>query len=120
MHFVTCGRLEGRVATGYENALVGAVTSLGKNDYSLVYDFNYYISHNPDVKNTFGFDDEAVLQHFVDCGMNEGRQGNKNFNVYSYKNLYPDLRQIFGNDIRSYYQHYIDCGHSGKPYCNRI
>lgn len=112
MHFVTCGRLEGRVATGYENALVGAVTSLGKNDYSLVYDFNYYISHNPDVKNTFGFDDEAVLQHFVDCGMNEGRQGNKNFNVYSYKNLYPDLRQIFGNDIRSYYQHYIDCGHS--------
>ena len=57
MHFVTCGRLEGRVATGYENALVGAVTSLGKNDYSLVYDFNYYISHNPDVKNTFGFDD---------------------------------------------------------------
>ena len=79
-------------------------------NYAAVYDYNYYVSNNKDVKNTYGNDDLAVLKHFVEFGMKEGRQANSSFNVSSYKNRYVDLRNAFGKDLKSYYLHYINCG----------
>ena len=42
--------------------------------------------------------------------MAEGRRGNKQFNVYAYKNRYADLKKAFGNNLCSYYLHYIEYG----------
>lgn len=81
-------------------------------DYSAVFDAAYYANRYPDLKAAFGNDDSALLQHFIQYGMAEGRQGSSQFDVYSYKNLYPDLRAAFGNNLKSYYMHYISSGKS--------
>mgnify|MGYP004502947579 FL=1 len=79
-------------------------------EYSAVFDAAYYADRYPDLKTAFGNDDSALLQHFIQYGMAEGRQGSSQFDVYSYKNLYPDLRAAFGNNLKSYYMHYISSG----------
>ena len=44
--------------------------------------------------------------------MAEGRRGNEEFDVNSYRNQYGDLRAAYGDDLISYYLHYIDYGRS--------
>lgn len=79
-------------------------------EYSAVFDAAYYANRYPDLKAAYGDNDSALLQHFIQYGMAEGRQGSSQFDVYSYKNLYPDLRAAFGNNLKSYYMHYISSG----------
>ena len=79
-------------------------------DYSPVFDIEYYKANNPDVAKAFGDDSDAILAHFVNNGMREGRQASANFNVYSYAYKYPDLRIAFGNNLPNYYYHYINKG----------
>lgn len=79
-------------------------------EYSAVFDAAYYADRYPDLKAAYGGDESALLQHFIQYGMAEGRQGSSQFDVYSYKNLYPDLRAAFGNNLKSYYMHYISSG----------
>ena len=110
IHYINFGKREGRIAIGNENKVVNPVTVYNGVDYSAVYDYNYYIAKYADLKNTFGTDDISTLQHFIVCGMNEGRQAKESFNVKSYKNTYKDLRQAFGGDLKSYYIHYVNCG----------
>ena len=109
-HYMDCGYKEGRQATGC-NTLQNPINSFFGYDCSAIYDFNYYIDNNPDVKNALNADEEQVFLHFISCGMREGRRSCANFDVYSYRNQYADLRQIFGwNNLVSYYAHYNDCG----------
>lgn len=109
LHYIFCGKNEGRKATGVAS-IQNSVTMYNGIDYSAVYDYRYYIEHNSDVLNAYGGDDIQTLQHFVDFGMKEGRRGNAEFDVVSYKNAYVDLRNAFGNDIKSYYFHYMNFG----------
>lgn len=109
-HYTNYGRFEGRTGVGYENTIVGYKTTYNGVDYSSIYNYNYYVSAYPDIKQAFGLDDARTLEHFVKCGMNEGRQGCATFNVRSYKNTYSDLRKAFNSDLKSYYLHYISCG----------
>ena len=44
-------------------------------DYSSVYDFDYYISHYPDIAQFFSNDPQGALEHFVIFGISEGRIG---------------------------------------------
>ncbi|MCI6782727.1 MAG: hypothetical protein MR594_03730 [Lachnospiraceae bacterium] len=106
MHYMTSGKKEGRKGTGC-TSLQGAVTVYNGVDYSAVYDYNYYIKKYSDIRKVFGNDDAAVLAHFVNNGMSEGRQGKDSFSVTSYRNQYADLRAAFGNDLKSYYMHYM-------------
>ena len=109
-HYIKYGRYEGRRTTGI-TTLQNPVTVLGGIDYSPVYDYNYYISANPDVRSAFGIiDDTAVLEHFIKYGMSEGRRANATFNVYTYKNNYKDLQAAFGNNLKAYYMHYLKDG----------
>lgn len=110
MHYIGSGYREGRKATG-NGVLKNPVTVYNGVDYSLVYDYNYYISKYSDLKAAFYGDDTAALRHFVECGMNEGRQAKDSFNVKKYKNRYNDLQNAFGNDLKSYYMHYIGSGY---------
>lgn len=110
MHYIGSGYREGRKATG-NGVLKNPVTVYNGVDYSLVYDYNYYISKYSDLKAAFYGDDTAALRHFVESGMNEGRQAKDSFNVKKYKNRYNDLQNAFGNDLKSYYMHYIGSGY---------
>lgn len=109
LHYVNFGKKEGRKGTGC-TTLQGAITRLNGVDYSAVYDFNYYISIYPDIRSIYGDDDIGALQHFVNFGMKEGRQGKASFNVTSYAYQYSDLRNAYGNNLPSYYRHYINYG----------
>lgn len=108
-HYLNYGKKEGRSGAGTAD-IVGGVTGYNGVDYSPVYDFNYYINQNPDVKSAFGNDDTAALRHFVEYGMAEGRQALEDFNVITYRNRYADVRSVYGNDLRAYYVHYMNYG----------
>ena len=108
MHYITNGKAEGRSSTGN---YLGGTTILNGFNYSSVFNFNDYETSNPDIKNSFGLNDIAALQHFVNYGMNEGRQANiTTFNVFFYKARYSDLQAAFGNNLKAYYMHYITNG----------
>ena len=79
-------------------------------DYSAVYAYDYYTKAYGDIASAYGGDDVAVLAHFVNHGMSEGRQGNAGFNVYAYKNRYADLQNAFGDNLKEYYMHYVNHG----------
>lgn len=109
MHYIASGKKDGRAGTGCKT-LQGAVTVYNRVDYSAVFDYNYYITNNGDIKAAFGDDDVAVLAHFVNYGMSEGRRASEEFDVNVYKRNYSDLRSAFGNDLKSYYMHYMTNG----------
>ena len=106
---ITVSGTTGVVSVG-EAGYSGIDDDIANERQILVYDFYYYVEHNPDVAAAFGNDDIAVLEHFVNCGMREGRQGSASFNVNVYRDRYGDLQQAFGDDLRSYYIHYLDNG----------
>jgi hypothetical protein len=110
LHYIKYGQKEGRVATGYETTVVGATTVYNGVDYSAVYDYNYYVNKYADIKKAYGYNDSAVLAHFVKYGMKEGRQAKATFNVTVYRNNYADLRMVYGNNLKAYYLHFIKHG----------
>lgn len=101
-HYIKYGKSEKRVAV--DGSTVKKYDGI---DYSLVYDYNYYIKHNKDVKKAFPNQPLEVLKHFVTYGMSEGRRASKNFDVAYYKSTYADLRKVFGTDLKQYYLHFI-------------
>ena len=113
-HYIKYGQKEGRNGIGCSD-LKGCVAKYNGVDYSAVYDGSYYAQNNGDVVNwaTFGpslVSDQKLIQHFVNYGMNEGRQGNETFDVTSYYNEYSDLRAAYGANLKKYYEHYIKYG----------
>lgn len=122
MHYIDHGKEEGREKTLFSDEGEGSddknqsgtkpdrPTQYGLIDYQLVYDFDYYVSKYSDVRQAYGNDPQKVLQHFIRHGMDEGRSGNGDFNVYGYQSRYADLRAAYGNDLKKYYLHYINHG----------
>lgn len=78
--------------------------------YAAVFDYIYYAQCYPDLQAVFGNNEAALFNHFITCGMAEGRQGNAEFNVQYYRAKYPDLQAVFGDDLQAYYIHYMTCG----------
>lgn len=109
VHYITYGKNEGRTATAVDQDSVVGITVYDGVDYSSVYNYQYYINANPDVKAACPTD-ALALEHFVKYGMSEGRQAIESFNVFTYMNNYTDLQQAFGNDLAAYYQHYMTYG----------
>ncbi len=107
-HYIYYGQFEGREA-GKVNATVYQGV-----DYSAVYSPEYYYNTYSDLAAAFGYDERALLKHFVNYGMKEGRCGNDTFNVLKYKYAYSneDLMKVFGDDLPVYYLHYILYGAS--------
>lgn len=82
-----------------------------KVDYSAVFDAEYYYNAYADLRSALGNDQNALLQHFITSGMQEGRRGNAEFDVVAYMQNNSDLVNAFGtNDFASYYRHYITYG----------
>ena len=81
----------------------------GKNtteEFSPIFNINYYIENNPDLKVFLGDNRDAYMDHFIKYGMREGRKSSPNFNVEAYKANNADLRLAFGDNNFEYYMHY--------------
>lgn len=127
MHYINFGKKEGRIAT-VDGSNVNSGNNAGDNvpnntatntiysgtDYGDVYDYEYYVNRYGDIAASFTGDYAGALRHFVQCGMNEGRQAKGTFNVNAYKNKYKDLRDNFGDNLKAYYIHYIEYGKEEK------
>ncbi|MBR4514154.1 MAG: GBS Bsp-like repeat-containing protein [Lachnospiraceae bacterium] len=89
-------------------------------NYGAVFDPVYYANKYPDVKRAYGNNQKAAFDHFLLCGMKEGRQGKASFNVFAYLNRYKDLRDLYGCNLTEYYKHYMLYGwlqgRNPKPY----
>ena len=83
------------------------VSAAGLKD---VFDAKYYAETNPDLKAIWGYDDKALFNHYVTCGLNEGRCGSPTFNVVEYRRTYPDLEALFGDNWDAYVDHYYTYG----------
>ena len=92
------------MAAGANSTVYGGV------DYALVYDYSYYTRVRPELVSAFGENGDAVLQYFVEYGMDRGDQAISSFNVKAYRNRYSDLRELYGDELRRYYMHYIFSG----------
>lgn len=80
-------------------------------DFSAVFDAEYYYQQYPDLQVKFGKDADALLKHFKEFGMKEGRCGNASFNVRAYmKNNLDLVGLIKADDFTKYYAHYIKYG----------
>lgn len=89
-----------------------AATRSEKNAYRAVFDADYYYNTYPDVAAAIGNNKEALLNHFVNFGVNEGRNASASFNPQAYRQRYADLQQAFGNDMAAYCRHYVSYGQS--------
>ena len=80
------------------------------NDYSYIFDADYYYRTNNDLQSAIGNNPAELLYHFLNYGMSEGRRGNEIFDVKFYKNDNIDLQNAYGNDLKKYYYHYLTYG----------
>ncbi len=85
-----------------------STTYYAGHDWSAVYDYEYYKANNPDVVAALGTNPNALIAHFVNNGIYEGRQGRADWNVFTYMSQHPDLVRVYGNDLSAYYK--IACG----------
>lgn len=108
-HYMRYGKAEGRTATG-NIIITDGVTKYQEIDYSAVYNYNYYVSHNKDVAAAYPNDDVGALEHFVNYGMKEGRTAKDSFQVTAYRAQNADIRQTYRNNWKAYYLHYINYG----------
>ena len=109
LHYIEIGKAEGRICTGVKE-LQDAETVYGGVDYKDIYDYNYYLSKNSDVKKSYAGDENKVLEHFVKYGMKEGRASISTFDLRSYRFANADLRTAYKNDNEKYYRHYMNYG----------
>lgn len=79
-----------------------------------VFDSNYYAEEYEDVRNEVGQDERALLQHFLQFGVYEGRSGNAEFNSQHYLNLNKDVEDYFFGDNKAACIHYIEIGQFEK------
>lgn len=101
--------VRGWTPSNVQNGRPGVTISRGV-DYSSVYNYEYYITRYPDIKNAFGNNERAALNHFINYGIYEGRSARADFDVYYYRSTYPDLEAAFGDDLKSYLYHYLNHG----------
>lgn len=108
-HYSAIGYKEGRTATGVSE-IINPVTTYNGKDYSKVFDANEYVKYNGNAVSNYGYNDYAMIKHFVEDGMKAGEQGCDEFNVDYYMGNYSDLFNTYVYDMKGYYNHYIDHG----------
>ena len=81
---------------------------VAKCDWSLVFDADYYMEQFPMLALQYHNDKDLLLKHFQTVGIQEGRQGNKKFNVGVYKaNCAKSVSEAFGKEYEGYYFYYM-------------
>lgn len=80
-------------------------------DYSAIFDADFYYNMYPDIQVALEKDPEVLFQHFIEFGMKEGRVAHPKFDVKAYMKNNLDLVGLFkADDLREYYAHYVKYG----------
>lgn len=79
-------------------------------DFSPVFNPDYYADKYADLKAVFGNDHASLWQHFITFGMWELRQASAEFNPVVYRDRYADLENAYGDYFPLYYWHYCKFG----------
>jgi hypothetical protein len=74
---------------------------------SVILDLGFYRNNNPDLKEAFGDDWEAIYNHFITKGYQEHRKSSALFDGSYYCKKYPDVEE---NYKEKYLLHYMDHG----------
>ena len=77
------------------------------NILKVFFDYDFYKRNNSDVVDEYGDSYEALLNHFINYGVFEGRDCCPFFNPSAYRALNTDLYIEFGNNPVKYYEHYL-------------
>lgn len=77
---------------------------------NVAFNASYYANNNEDLYKKYGDDAKALYEHFITCGIIEGRQSSEQFSILVYKDNNQDLVDVFGDDLIKYYDHFIKCG----------
>lgn len=84
----------------------------GIND---VFNYRYYADNYGDLKAAFGYDEVKLKNHYLTCGIYEGRRAIRSFDVKFYKNCNGDLSHM--SDMEAI-KHYIVFGkREGRVAC---
>lgn len=94
----------------WANGYSGDYSTDDEIPYRAINNYEFYRSKYPDVAAAFGNNRAATLNHFLNTGRRERRQGCAGFDVRSYYNQYEDLRRSYGVNWPSYYEHYRSHG----------
>lgn len=91
-------------------SLVTATLSVSAASSKIVFDAKYYADTYQDLKDAFGYDENALYQHYLSFGIEEGRSGSPIFDVTKYKEAYGDLNKAFGDNWEAYLNHFEEFG----------
>ncbi len=83
---------------------------LNKAVVAKVFDTKYYAEKNPDVVAVVGNSEEALLAHYMNNGIYEGRDASATFNASIYALANADLATLYGDNYEAYIEHYVNCG----------
>ncbi len=75
-----------------------------------VFDEYYYADTYKDLKEAYGYNREALWNHYVQYGLAEGRSMSSLINVVKYRQQYADLSAVFGDNWDAYINHYLAVG----------
>lgn len=75
-----------------------------------IFDARQYADRYSDLKEAFGYDEKALLEHYLTYGIAEGRDGFGLLDVRKYREKYPDLDAAFGDNWDAYVDHYLTYG----------
>ncbi|MCR4568390.1 MAG: hypothetical protein K5769_10080 [Pseudobutyrivibrio sp.] len=86
----------------------GQLTKEQKDMIASMFDAKFYASQNSDVAAACNGDEAALLNHFCDKGIWEGRVGCPEFDPFAYACLDDGARAAFKNNLIAYYQDYYN------------
>lgn len=97
-HYIRYGRNEGRLG--------------GLDDYTdaIVYDPEIYLACNQDLLAVFGNSPARFKQHWIQCGINEGRISSLTYQADAYKKYNQDLYQAIGKSNKAFFEHFVRYG----------
>lgn len=89
---------------------IGCSIAANAADYSVLFDAAYYAEKNPDVVAACGNDPNALYSHYINCGINEGRNAGRLFDVKAYRLHNKDLEGLYGDNWAAYVNQYLTEG----------
>ena len=79
---------------------------------SYVFDSKYYYDNYHDLQTAIGYNENALLNHFMQNGIKEGRRASAIFDIDYYLNENADLKAAFGTDREAGLEHFLSLGYT--------
>ena len=90
----------------------GSALNVSAAELKDIFDAKYYADSYADLKEAFGYDEGQLYNHFITCGLKEGRNMSPILNVVAYREAYGDLSAAFGDNWDAYVNHFVTLGAS--------